>query len=121
MLPHIKEGSHPKQCTQSQSHGMLAGMQPQNDASENKLDNSSHLSKEQCGGGISLRHLLKCPGSRLPRIFWGLLLNQAIQRSCLGQEEALPSVVDHLFVQEKKDPSDGEVIPKMDQGLGATS
>ena len=30
----------------------------------------------------------------------------------------MPSAVDHLFVQEKKHPSDGKVIPQMDQSLG---
>jgi len=50
---------------------MLAGMHPQNDAFENELDNSPHRSKEQCGGGISLGHLLRA--SYHPRSSWAIL------------------------------------------------
>lgn len=30
----------------------------------------------------------------------------------------MPSAVDHLFVLKKKHPSDGKVIPQMDQRIG---
>lgn len=96
----------------------------QKDAFASEAGSSPHLTREERGGGHSfLNTSLKdfIPPSLHPGIAWpswGLFLNQAVQRRCPGWGEALPSAVDHLFVLEKKHPSDGKVIPQMDQTLG---
>lgn len=66
--------------------------------------------KEHGGGHSFLNSSLEDfipPSLPPPGIPWpsrDLFLNQTIQRRCPGWGEALPSAVDHLFVQEKKHP-----------------
>lgn len=95
----------------------------QKDAFASKAGSSSHLTREERGGGHSFLNTLEnfILPSLPPGIPWpslNLFLNQTIQRRCPGWGEALPSAVHHLFVQEKKHPSDGKVIPPVDHSLG---